>query len=200
MIGIYKITSPINRIYIGQSKNILVRFKSYRKKDCKRQKFLYRSFLKYGVENHIFEIIEECCIDLLNERERFWQDFYNVLDGGLNLCLVNTKQKKFVHCQDSKNKISKTHKGKKLSKKHIEAICNSRRGKKLSEDHINKLNKAPRNNYNDKISKPILNINNGIFYNTIREAANSLNLNRNTLKGLLNGNAKYKNKTPLIYV
>lgn len=200
MTGIYKITSPSGKVYIGQSKNILIRFNSYKKKDCKRQKFLYRSFVKYGVSNHTFEVIEECSIDLLNELERYWQEYYNVLNNGLNLCLVNTEEKKFVHCKESKNKISKTHKGKKLSKSHIEAICNSRRGKKLSIEHIEKLNKTSRKHYNYKKSKPILNINNGIFYNTIREAAYSLNLNRNTLKGLLNGSAKYKNNTPLIYV
>jgi group I intron endonuclease len=201
MTGIYKITSPIGKVYIGQSKNILNRFSSYKKKDCKRQKLLYRSFVKYGVSNHTFEVIEECKLSELNERERYWQEHYNVIgSNGLNLSLVNTKEKKFVHSKESKNKISKTHKGKKLSKNHIEAIRNSRRGKKLSVEHIEKLNKTSRKHYNYKKSKPILNTNNGIFYNTTREAAYSLNLNRNTLKGLLNGSAKYKNNTPLIYV
>ena len=35
MIGIYKITSPTKRIYIGQSINIEKRFKSYEKLNCK---------------------------------------------------------------------------------------------------------------------------------------------------------------------
>ena len=77
--GIYKITSPSNRIYIGQSSNVKERFKAY--KQLQKRKFLtklYRSFLKYGIENHKFEIIEECLPELLNERERFWQDYYNV--------------------------------------------------------------------------------------------------------------------------
>ena len=77
--GIYKITSPSNRIYIGQSSNVKERFKAY--KQLQKSKFLtklYRSFLKYGIENHKFEIIEECLPELLNERERFWQDYYNV--------------------------------------------------------------------------------------------------------------------------
>ena len=58
MIGIYKITNPTNKIYIGQSTNIGNRFKHYKSLDCKRQSSLYKSFLKHGVENHNFEIIE----------------------------------------------------------------------------------------------------------------------------------------------
>ena len=57
MTGVYKITSPSSRIYVGQSINIEKRFNQYEKKqNVSEQKKLYNSFLKYGVENHIFEI------------------------------------------------------------------------------------------------------------------------------------------------
>jgi group I intron endonuclease len=198
MIGIYKITSPSGRIYIGQSKNIKQRFITY---NClynsRKQVLLNRSFLKYGVKNHTFEIKEECNYNLLNFRERYWQEYYNVLEDGLNLCLVSTKEKKHKHSKETLKKISNTHKGKKLSKKHIEAIVNSRKGKKLTKEHIRKLTTAPKTLSHR--CKPIVNIENGIFYDTIREASESLNLNRNTLKGLLNGSAKYENKTPFRY-
>ena len=59
MIGIYKITSPTNRIYIGQSINIEYRFKQYRWIKAKSQTRLRNSFLKHGVENHKFEIVCE---------------------------------------------------------------------------------------------------------------------------------------------
>jgi len=58
--GIYKITSPSGRVYIGQSVNIEKRFKKYVRLDCKEQTRLYRSFKKHGVENHMLEIIELC--------------------------------------------------------------------------------------------------------------------------------------------
>ena len=61
MIGIYKITSPTNKIYIGQSTNIKQRWNDYNKMiRCKRQTRLYNSLKKYGPKNHIFEILEEC--------------------------------------------------------------------------------------------------------------------------------------------
>ena len=44
-IGIYKITSPSNKIYIGQSINIERRFKEYKTlKNCKFQ--IFKKFIK----------------------------------------------------------------------------------------------------------------------------------------------------------
>jgi group I intron endonuclease len=90
-IGIYKITNPKGKIYIGQSRSIEERFKAYKRLGCKKQFQLYNSLKKYDPKNHKFEIIELCNIEQLNERERYWQDYYNVLEEGLNLCLVGTK-------------------------------------------------------------------------------------------------------------
>ena len=58
MIGIYKITSPSGKIYVGQSWNIEKRFFRYKSLACKAQCKLYASFKKYGVKNHIFEYVE----------------------------------------------------------------------------------------------------------------------------------------------
>jgi hypothetical protein len=41
--------------------------------------------LNDGVENFSFEIIEECDKSLLNEREQFWQDFYNAKTFGYSI-------------------------------------------------------------------------------------------------------------------
>ena len=110
MIGIYKITSPNKRIYIGQSVDIKKRWKQH--KYNKLDTILHRSFNKYGFNNHKFEIIEECSIELLNERERYWQDFYNVLENGLNSKLTKSDDKSgFISSECKlKLKISKIHK------------------------------------------------------------------------------------------
>ena len=68
MIGIYKITSPSGKIYIGQSKNIEKRFKAYYKKLGKNQPRLYRSFKKYGIKQHNFEIQEKCLFKQLKSK------------------------------------------------------------------------------------------------------------------------------------
>jgi group I intron endonuclease len=90
--GIYKITSPTNRIYIGQAVDLDRRYKSYRKYNEKRQIRLYRSIAKYGFLNHKWEIIELCNKEDLNKRERYWQDYYNVIGKqGLNSMLTNSE-------------------------------------------------------------------------------------------------------------
>ena len=111
--GIYKITSPTERVYIGESKDINLRWKSYRGiNNSKNQKKLHYSFKKYGIKNHIFEVIEECDFDDLLCRERYWQDFYNVLNGGLNCELTNCGDIKKIRSQQSKDKQSEIAKGK----------------------------------------------------------------------------------------
>jgi group I intron endonuclease len=122
MIGIYKITSPNNRIYIGKSINIDRRWEEYKNYGCKFQPKLKRSFEKYGVENHIFEVIEECNEELLNEREIYWGEYYNVLDkNGLVLRLGEqggrksdeSKLKQGMSNKGSKHKPHKQHKPRK---------------------------------------------------------------------------------------
>lgn len=61
MIGIYKITSPNKRIYIGQSIDIERRFATYKRNNpINKQPRLYGSFKKYGVENHTFNTQFRC--------------------------------------------------------------------------------------------------------------------------------------------
>lgn len=132
MIGIYKITSPSGKVYIGQSTNINQRFISYKNSSCRTQVKLYRSLLKYGYENHLFEIIEECNVEQLNEKERYWQDFYNVLKAGLNCRLTSTSDKSGFLCESTKIKLKgriNTFKGKKHSLESINKMKISSTGK-----------------------------------------------------------------------
>lgn len=135
MIGIYKITSPKNRIYIGQSININQRFTSYNNINQNLSHVrLKNSFNKYGVENHKFEIIEICLNEQLNERERYWQDFYNVLSkNGLNCKLTSTNDKSGYLSKEIKDKMSKAHIGKKLSKETKNKISNFMKTRPISE-------------------------------------------------------------------
>ncbi len=67
MTGIYKITNPINEIYIGQSYDIEKRF--YQHKNKAINKKLKESFEMYGIENHKFEVILECDASELTKKE-----------------------------------------------------------------------------------------------------------------------------------
>lgn len=72
MVGIYKITSPSGKIYIGQSVDILSRINKYKNAKCITQPIILKSILKYGWENHLFEIVLECEKSELNEKERYY--------------------------------------------------------------------------------------------------------------------------------
>lgn len=115
MSGIYKITNPKGKVYIGQSVNVDNRKKYYKSLRCKNQTKIYNSLKKYGFENHIFEIVCYCDISELNELERYYQEIYNVIDSGLNCKLTNTNDSSGVLSEETKNKIRNVNLGKKHS-------------------------------------------------------------------------------------
>lgn len=109
-IGIYKWTSPTKRVYVGQSKDLKQREEWYLAGYIENSNMtkLKRSFKKYGIENHIFEIIEYCLIEQLNEREIYWGLYYNTLKKGLN-CKLG--EQNCIFSESTKNKMSKAKKG-----------------------------------------------------------------------------------------
>jgi group I intron endonuclease len=157
MIGIYKITSPSGKIYIGQTTNFSKR-KSYYKNGAKPyQVRIYNSLEKYGYDAHTIEFIEECLVENLNKRERHWQEFYNVIgDNGLNCRLTATDDKSGFLSESSKNKLSIAKKkvvidgewrekfaydwsGKNHSEETKRKMSDSAKGKKKTVEHISKL-------------------------------------------------------------
>ena len=83
MIGIYKITNLINgKSYIGQSTNIQKRFNAHRSvafnpNDKNYGYPLYCAIRKYGIENFSFEVLEECDVSELNNKEIYYISKYN---------------------------------------------------------------------------------------------------------------------------
>ena len=120
MIGVYKITSPKGLVYIGSSKDVDTRWKWYKKLRCNSQTKLCNSLIKYGVDNHIFEVIEECDIEILLERELFYGTFYECLDKkiGLNCRLPKSMEGYVYMSQDTKDKIGISNKSVNVGKVH----------------------------------------------------------------------------------
>lgn len=108
MNGIYKITSPSNNIYIGQSCNINRRFREYSYLKCKNQPALYSSFIKYGVSNHKFEIIHELPFDVSQEIVDNYENLYWIMYINCNIHMLNLKEPKGNgrFTQESKLKVS----------------------------------------------------------------------------------------------
>ena len=79
MIGIYKITNKINgKSYIGYSNNIERRFKEH----CyKNEQTIDKAIRKYGADSFAFEVLEECSLSELQEKEKYWISVYNTYYG-----------------------------------------------------------------------------------------------------------------------
>lgn len=111
MIGIYKITNPSNKIYIGQSWNIEKRLKGYKTNNnyCKNQTKLYNSFQKYGWENHQFDIIksieEPISQESLNEYEIEYWEYY--IKKGFEMLNIREPGSRGKLSEETKKKISK---------------------------------------------------------------------------------------------
>ena len=154
--GVYKITSPKGRVYIGSSKNIDERLMYYEKLWCKSQPRLYNSLKKYGFEKHKVEIITECDIKDMLAIELHWGLFYNVLDAkaGLNSKLPKNGEEYRVVSEETRERMRQSslgqiawHKGKKTGiipwnkgKKTGKPAWN--RGLKTSDEQKRKLSEA----------------------------------------------------------
>ena len=201
MIGIYKIISPKGRIYIGQSVDIERRFKWHRNNTPKHKTRLANSLKKYGVDNHLFEVIEQCEVSELNIKERYWQDYYDVLNGGLNLLLTKTHDKSGYASEENKTKLSKI--GVQHTKERVEINRKSHTGLKTKESTKEKMRiKGLEINKNDSIrfacGKLILNTQTGIYYLGLEPACEASGIKRSTLSHKLCG--RLENNTDFIRV
>lgn len=142
--GIYKITSPSGKVYIGSSMNIKKRFDTYKRMHHKNQIHLYRSMLKYGTDTHNFEVIVECDFKDLFYFERCFQEIYNSVDKGLNCEYVNTNEKPKLRSEEVRKKISKSKTGFKHSENAKIKISNYAKNRpqevrdKIGEKHKGK--------------------------------------------------------------
>lgn len=87
---IYLITNDINsKVYVGQTiQSLNKRFNGhccYSKSDRSGNMYIKRAIHKYGRSKFHITLLEECPINLLNEREKYWISFYNSYNEGYNL-------------------------------------------------------------------------------------------------------------------
>lgn len=89
MAYIYKITNQINgKIYIGKTLGTIQErwkehCKDFKKERCEKRP-LYSAMNKYGIENFIIEQVEECSPEIVNEREKYWIEYYSSFKYGYN--------------------------------------------------------------------------------------------------------------------
>jgi group I intron endonuclease len=189
---IYKIVSPNGKVYIGSTLNYKSRINQYKRLHEISQTKLYNSLITYGVNNHIYEIIEECDIKYRYEKEHIYGLYYNVIDDGLNSVLPKYGNVKALYSKDTLLNRSLAQIGKKASLDVRKKMSISQTGRKHSLETRDMMRKS------SPQLKLIINLQTGIYYYGTNEASKAHNMNKNTLKNKLNGSKI--NNTNLIYV
>jgi group I intron endonuclease len=215
LVGIYKITNPEGKIYIGYSTDLQRREAQYSINNIPTQKLLKESIIKYRWNNHTFDILEYCSLDELKIREKYWIEFYKSYQNGLNLNKGGGGP--LNHSEETKKKMSKPKpegfgkvisdikKGKlnpKLSlfkknkpsfftdHKHTpetkQIMSQHRSGKTYKEIFGEAEGKIQKHNKSlPRKGKDIKCINNGVIYPSVKEASLNLNVSERSISNIL---------------
>lgn len=111
--GIYEILNiKNNKKYIGSSFDINIRWiihRSLLKGGIHDNNHLQRSYNKYGIDNFVYNIIEECLEEDLFNREQYWMDQYPY-EMLYNQRPSAKSNKGFKHSLDTRKRMSDYHK------------------------------------------------------------------------------------------
>lgn len=215
--GIYLVTNLVNGMtYVGQSSNLKRRLAEYKTpKYADRNYEISKAIKEFGIENFKFEIIEECSIDNLYEKEVFWIDLlkpeYNKNKGGLG-------NRGYIPTEETRNTLSKygkiqwanktedekqyiianNLKRRPLGYKHLESTKQKLRerqlGKKLSEETKKKISISNKGkNDNSSHFKKVIGYNDDsfFFFNSVKDAAKFFNVDPSCITGVLKGRRKH---------
>lgn len=164
MQGIYMIKNlSNNKVYIGQSTDINMRWKWHIKdlfKNRHHNAHLMRAWYNYGKDNFEFTILEFIDdISLLEEKEQYWMDFYQSLNRkyGYN---IRPASKHSPLAEETKIKISEKCKQYKLTDEQRKKLSISVMGKKNgmygkhhSEETKQKISQSKKNKPGPKWSE-----------------------------------------------
>jgi hypothetical protein len=138
--GIYKISfKGSNKVYIGLTNNFAQRKNEHIKALRGNRHFnihLQRAFVKYGEDSFLMELLEECDLCDLNEREKYYILKFNSFNDGFNL---TTGGERFLFSDDVKRRISEKHKGKIIKESTKQKLREANLGKKMSSEAKSKI-------------------------------------------------------------
>lgn len=156
--GIYRIDGPNGKFYIGSSKDISKRWRKHvndLRKGNHDNPNLQRAWAKYGEQAFSFVVLEVVDDEArLVEREQAWLDAKRAVELGYNVMPVADRplglkaseatrakmsashkaRKRCPHSEETKRKISESHKGKVVSEQTKSKMSSSRKGLKHSDE------------------------------------------------------------------
>lgn len=109
MIGIYAIQNlKNNKYYVGQSLHVKRRWVEH-KSELNNNRHINRhlqfSWNKYGSKNFKFILLEECKLEELDEKEKYWIRKLNSYEYGYNLDLGGQGIESYKHTDEEINKM-----------------------------------------------------------------------------------------------
>lgn len=136
--GIYKIENLVNnKKYVGFASDIDYRWTCHKNQLKAKSHHCYhlqKAFNKYGEENFIYEILEECLEEELPKKEHYWAILLKVHNRKFGYNIKPTSEDgKVRHAEETKRKIGRAHKGRIVKPESIEKqlITKKERAKRL---------------------------------------------------------------------
>jgi group I intron endonuclease len=138
-VGIYTITNTVSgKVYVGQSAHVGTRWKVHvRLLNAGKHEnpALQRAWSKYGSAAFDFALIEECSVEMLDEREQFHVGDFDSFLNGYNCNTGGAQCRGYVFSLESRQKMSAAKKGR----------TSTMKGKKHSEESRARMREAQRN-------------------------------------------------------
>lgn len=164
-----------NRVYIGQTNNIVARWKPSAYKNCVK---FYNAIQKYGWDSFSHEILEDnLTLEEANILEEYYIKLYNSQVDGFNLSSGGLNH---LASEETKQKMSNTRKGVPHSAEHAQAISNALKGRKQTEEH--KLH-----NRMAQHRKLVQCLDTGIIYDSIAEASRQTGFSHSAISRVASG-------------
>lgn len=167
--GIYCIHNIKNdKRYIGQSRDMRCRIASHKtalKNNHHENKHLQRAWNKYGKDSFKFEIICECPIELLDNNEIYYIDFYDSYNNGYNNDRGGSANNKMPMPLEVRNKMS-------LTRLNISEEEKMRNREKNIINHLSESDEIYQVDFNQKIVN---------IWTSARRAARELNIEQSCI-------------------
>lgn len=198
MFGIiYKWTNKKNcKKYIGQTIHPEKRYQQHKRGERADSQIIDRAILKYGAENFDYTVLLTIHADtreelrgLLDEAEialiRLEQSYIKT-GLGYNMTLGGLSRGNFEHTEETKIKLSRIMKGKKLSEAAKRNIAEGHRGLKFTDLHKSNLQKAHKADMKHVRQLTV----DGVLiaeYDSIKAAERTTGINRGGISACING-------------
>lgn len=141
--AVYEIVNTVNqKRYIGSSYNCrkrIVYHLSFLRRGSHHSKYLQRSWDKHGENSFVVNILETPLVNELLQREQHYMD---LLKPEYNSSPTAGSCLGYKLSSETKERMSKAHKGRIKTPEHRESLSKSLQGRKLSDESIAKMRKS----------------------------------------------------------